>query len=408
MREAAYIPWADMDPALRAMMVYEQNDAFSVAQPQPILDRLRRESPVVRWEAGIGFFAMDDIMAACRNRSIVSNHPDTGRPFGMGSREPLIPLHLDGLDHRRYRRLLEPLLSSAKVSPMEQEIRKLADELIDGFAADGQAELFSAFCAPLPATLFLNLFGLPLQDMTFLTEMKDRILENEGADLAQREEIGIEAGDRMRARLHERLAERRREPHARDDLIGRFMTFEVDGERLTDEEIVNILHLFTIAALDTVTSALSCMFAWFAANPEQRRQVVADPSTLPGAIDELMRLETPVTAGGPRWASEDTEVNGIPVKRGELVFLCWGSGNLDPSAFEDPLEPKLDRKISRHLGYAAGAHHCLGIHLARLEMLVAVDQFHRRIPDYHITPGEQPVFRLAGVRQARHLPITFA
>ncbi len=154
-------------------------------------------------------------------------------------------------------------------------------------------------------------------------------------------------------------------PFARDDWIGRFMTFEVEGERLSDDDLVNIMHLFTIAGLDTVTSALSCMIARFATHPEERRRVVADPALLPAAIEELMRFESPVPGGGARWAVEDTEVNGVAVRAGEMVYLCWATANVDPRAFEHPLDVEPDRSPNRHIAFTAGTHRCLGSHLAR-------------------------------------------
>ncbi len=401
------ISYSEMEPALRAMIAYESNGAFDVRDAQQIFDRLRRQAPVVRWDMGVGFFTMNDVVTAGRHRALVSSHPDTWLPLGMGSRGPLPPLHVDGEEHRRYRKLLDPLLAPKKVAPMESEIRKLADEIIEGFIADGRVELHDAFCVPLPSTIFLTLFGTPLEDMDFLVAMKDRILKNEGTTMEEKDAIGVEAGDRMRERLRQRLDERRREGAPRDDLIGQFMIFEFDGERLTDDDIVNIMHLFTIAGLDTVTSSLSCIFAWFAAHPDERRRVVADPSTLPAAIEELMRFESPVPGSGVRWATEDIEINGVPVRRGEMVFLCWAGANVDPATFESPLEVRLDRPVNRHIAFAAGVHRCLGSHLARLELRAAIDQFHRRIPDYWITLGEEPRYELGGVRQARYLPLTF-
>jgi cytochrome P450 len=316
-------------------------------------------------------------------------------------------LHIDGDAHRRYRKLLDPLLAPKAVAPLESEIRKFADELIDGFVANGHVELHERFCLPLPSTIFLRLFGMPLEDMEFLVAMKDRILANEGTTMEEHEALGVDAGRQLRERLRVRLAERRRESSPRDDLIGRFMTFEVDGERLNDEEVVNIMHLFTIAGLDTVTSSLSCLFAWFATHPDARRAIVADPAALPTAIEELMRFESPVPSGGVRFAAEDTDVNGVPVRQGELVYLCWAAANLDPAAFDDPLAVQLDRQGNRHIAFAAGTHRCLGSHLARLELRTAIDQFHRRIPDYWVTPGAAIRYEMHGVRQASHLPLSW-
>jgi cytochrome P450 len=129
---------------------------------------------VVRWELGVGFFRMDDIVAAGRNPDLASTDPATGVPFGMGSTDPLIPLHLDGDVHRHYRKLLDPLFTPRKMAVLEPDIRKLADELIDGFVGRGRVEFHDAFCVPLPSTIFLRLFGMPLEDMDLLIAMKDR------------------------------------------------------------------------------------------------------------------------------------------------------------------------------------------------------------------------------------------
>jgi len=397
----------DMGAELQALIAYMPNHAFDTEHSQAALDHVVRTTPVVRWEMGVGFFTMEDIVAAARNPAIVSADPATGVPQGMGSREPLIPLHVDGERHRLARKLLDPLLAPKMVAPVAAEVRKLANELIDGFVGDGHVEMHDAFCVPLPSTIFLRLFGMPPGDTEFLIAMKDRILNNEGGTPEERERLGVAAGDRLRERLRQRIAERHGEPVARDDWIGRFMTFEVDGARLTDDDLVNIMHLFTIAGLDTVTSSLSCIIAWFATHPAERRRVVADPALLPAAIEELMRYESPVPGGGARWAVEDTEVNGVPVRAGEMVYLCWATANVDPRAFDRPLAVELDRSPNRHIAFAAGTHRCLGSHLARVELRAAMEQLHERIPDYWVTPGDAVAYESHGVRQALRLPLTF-
>jgi cytochrome P450 len=405
--DVTYVPYEQMSPELRALIAYEPSGALDMAEPQLAIDRIRQETPVVRWEFGVGFFTMDDVVAAGRNPALVSTNPATGVPFGMGSEDPLIPLHLDGDVHRHYRKLLDPLFSPKRMARLEPDIRKLADELIDGFVGAGHAELHKAFCVPLPSTIFLTLFGMPLEDMPLLISFKDRILKNEGVTMEEREQIGIQAGKEMRLHLRARLEERKASDARFDDLLDQFIHFELDGHSLTDDDVINIMHLFTIAGLDTVTSSLSCILAWFATHPEQRRRVVARPSLLALAIEEIMRFESPVPSSGARWATMDTEINGVPVKQGDLVYLCWASANLDPFLFPVPLAVDLDRTDNRHIAFAAGVHRCLGSHLARSELRTAIDQLHRRIPDYWITDGEQVVYEFAGVRQAKCLPVTF-
>ena len=392
----------EMSSELRALIAYDPNGALDVELPQEALEEVRQTMPVVRWEMGVGFFGMDDIVAAGRNADIGSV------VNGMGTDDPLIPLHIDGDLHRHYRKLLDPLFTPKKMAALEPDIRKLADELIDGFIGDTQVELHDAFCVPLPSTIFLRIFGLPLEDAPFLIAKKDRILKNEGTTRDEAEAIGRAAGRELRAHLRTRLDERRAEGLRRDDLLDQFMHFEVDGHSLDDREVVNIMQMFTIAGLDTVTSSLSCIVAWLATHPDARRRVVTEPDLLTGAIEEIMRFESPVPSSGARMAIRDTEVNGVPIKQGEMVYLCWASANLDPSAFDRPLETDLDRIENRHIAFAAGIHRCLGSHLARAELRASVDQLHRRIPDYWVTEGEQIRYEFAGVRQAKYLPLSFA
>src|SRR6516164_7074328 len=126
-----------MSPEMQALIAYAPNDSFDIEHSQSVLARVLREAPVVRWEMGVGFFTMDDIVAAGRNPAIVSANPATGVPYGMGSREPLIPLHVDGERHRNARKLLDPLLAPKMVAPIAPEVKKLADELIDSFVTHG-------------------------------------------------------------------------------------------------------------------------------------------------------------------------------------------------------------------------------------------------------------------------------
>jgi cytochrome P450 len=397
----------EMSPELRALIVYEPNGSLNVEQPQPLIGEVRRTASVVRWEMGVGFFGMADIVEAARNPYIVSMNPVTHEGFGMGSAAPLIPLHLDGELHRHYRRLLDPIFAPKKMAALEPDIRKLANELIDGFAADGHVEFHDAFCVPLPSTIFLRLFGLPLEDATYLNHLKNRILKNEGRNMEEMEAIGRAAGAELDAHLGSRLAERRADGARHDDLLDQFIHFEVDGHHLSDDDVVNVMHMFTIAGLDTVTSSLSCLVGWFATHPQERRRVVEDPPQLARAVEELMRFESPVPSSGTRWATRDVDVNGVRVKAGEMVYLCWASANLDPAVFEGPADVDLGRVDNRHIAFAAGIHRCLGSHLARAELRASIDQLHRRIPDYWVTEGDEIVYELAGVRQAKHLPLTF-
>jgi cytochrome P450 len=249
------------------------------------------------------------------------------------------------------------------------------------------------------------LLGLPLSDLPRFIAFKDATVRPEGATEEERDAYRARAGETMCAYLQAVLEQRRREP-PRDDLIGGFLTTEVDGDRLSDNDIIDICYLLVIAGLDTVASSVSCLVAWLAQHPAERDRLVKDPLLLPAAIEELMRFESPVHLGH-RWIAEDIEIEGRRLRGGTKVGVLWASANLDPDAIDDPLKVDLERTDVRHVGFASGFHRCLGSHLARLELRIALEELHRRIPDYRITPGAEPIFINYGVRAAIRLPLTF-
>ena len=171
-----------------------------------------------------------------------------------------------------------------------------------------------------------------------------------------------------------------------DDLLSAFLDAEVDGERLSHEEILDICFLFLIAGLDTVTASLDCMFTHLAENPEHRQRLIDDPEAIHAIVEELLRWETPVM-GGARVATRDTEIDGFDIAEGEQVMVLFGAANVDASETTCPMELDWDREANRHLAFGGGIHRCLGSHLARIELRVALTEWHRRILE--ISAGEQ-------------------
>jgi cytochrome P450 len=168
----------------------------------------------------------------------------------------------------------------------------------------------------------------------------------------------------------------------------------------------DIIGLLMIAGLDTVAASLACFLSYFARHPQQRAWVLEDPARWPKAVEELMRFESPVTDGG-RLAMEDLELpSGTKIPAGELMIMSWSAANLDSTYFPDPLVVDLDRAPNAHIGFASGFHRCLGSHLARMEMVSAMDTWHRRIPDYRIEEGATLVYT-GNPRAPHHLPLVW-
>jgi cytochrome P450 len=375
------------------------------ADPQSIYDMLREHSPILRTEMGGTMIARhEDVEFALRHAEVFSSDMEA---ISIGNVRPLIPLQVNPPDHVKYRRLLDPLFAPKQVALLENDVRKLSNQLIDDFVETGECEFNGAFAIPLPCTVFLRLLGLPLEDLDLFLELKDNIIRPGGTSGARSDEefmqIQAETGQRIYAYFEKVLDERERQP--RDDMLTGFLEAEVDDHRLTREDILDICYLFLLAGLDTVTASVGCMVSYLAQHPEQRDRLVDDPSLVPGAVEELLRWETPVP-GVPRVVAEDVELCGERLEAGERVTVLIGSANIDDSEFPEPERVDFERPANRHLAFGGGVHRCLGSHLARLELRVALETIHERIPDYAIKPGESPTYSM-GIRAVEYLPLVF-
>jgi cytochrome P450 len=194
----------------------------------------------------------------------------------------------------------------------------------------------------------------------------------------------------------------------RDDVLSAMIAAnfkDEGGQPLSRDELLDICFLFLIAGLDTVTDSLDCFFVYLARHPDHRHQLVEQPDVLPSAVEELLRWETPVP-GVARVAIQDVEVGGCPISKGERVSPLLGAANTDPAEFPDPELVDFTRNPNRHRAFGGGPHRCLGSHLARMELRVALREFHRRIPDYEIKPGAELSYT-AALRSVESLPLVF-
>lgn len=382
----------------------DAGDVFQdgVADTHERVATLHQGPRVMRDATGVSFTRMEDIVAVTKRRDVHSMDPEMMRlaVTVMGAGRPLIPLMLDGEIHTKYRKLLDPLFAPKQVAKLEPVVRDLANALIDGFAGTGKVDLFAAFCEPLPSQIFLSQLGLPLEDVPFLLWFKDGIIRP--VDDEHRES----ASPKMIEYLYAELDRREAAGEPGDDLIGGFLTAEVDGHRLSREDVIDITFLLVLAGLDTVTASLSCMIEWLARHPAERDRLVADPKLLPSAIEELMRVQTPVTAGG-RYATEAFEIDGVQIEPGDNLRMLWAAADLDPNVFPDPTKVDFDRVGNRHIAFASGFHRCLGSHLARMELRVAMETIHERLPDYQLDPDQLPGYKNVAIRCVDPLPLVF-
>jgi cytochrome P450 len=352
----------------------------------------------------VWLYRHDDIIA-------VNRHPEVtgtgGRGGSFGNDNPLIPLEIDGADHAKWRRILDPLFAPKKVMLLEDSVRQLARELIDGFLPSGEAELYNDFCVPLPCLTFLRLVGAPVEDLDFFLEFKDGVIHPQGDTKEEVEANMVVAAGKIYEYFVGLLADKRKTAAQDDDVIANLIRSEVDGEPLTDLHLVNILFLLMFAGLDTVTSSLSLAFAWLGQNPAERDRLVNDRSLIPAAVEEIMRYESPVPAGF-RYAEADIDLgDGLVIKAGEAIHASWSAANVDPNHYDDPLKVDFGRGRKDHMVFASGTHRCLGSHLARLEMRLAIEELLDRIPNYTVADDDSLVYDNVAVRMVKRLPITF-
>ena len=330
----------------------------------------------------------------------------------LGNVRPLIPLNVDPPQHSKYRKLLDPLFAPKRMDEQEDDITRRANGLIDQFIDSGECNFTEEFAEVFPSSVFLGLMGLPEGEMRMFLQLRNGILHPEKLDpdalvdpekrAAVMERTGQEIYDYFGALVDER----RTSPS--DDVVSRFLGAEIDGERLTRDEILDICFLFLIAGLDTVSDSLTCMYAFLAAHPEQRRQIAEDPSCISNAVEELLRWESPVPFGVPRVATQDTELpNGQQVKEGTAVMVIYGAANIDTVDWPDPFEVRFDRLDNRHIAFGGGVHRCLGSHLARRELRVTLREWHRRIPDYWLKPGYEALRYPPGLRHVKDLTLAW-
>ena len=399
---------AEEEAALYGSNPMADNPEFA-AHPQPIFKMLRDETPVMSVPMGAGpgvlLTRKAEIMEALRHPEIFSSNMDA---VDLKNKRPMIPLQIDPPDHKKFRKLLDPIFAPRKMAAMEDEVAALVNRLIDGFIDDGEVDFAKRFSIPFPSQVFLTLLGLPLEELDRFLAMKDGIIRPDhvtgtryGAKEAQdhQQKVADATYEYFEMVLDDREKERR------DDLLSRFLDAEVEGDRLSRNDILDICFLFLIAGLDTVTATLDCMYSFLAQNPEHRRQLVEDPALIPNAIEEMLRWETPVMTIA-RVAVADYELGGCPVHEGDQVMVLIGSANTDEAEFPDGDQVRFDREVNPHIAFGGGIHRCLGSHLARMELRVALREWHRRIPEYELERGHTLVYT-PGIRSIDTFPLRF-
>lgn len=340
-----------------------------------------------------------------------------------------IPQAIDPPMHTGYRRILNPWFTADAMKKLEPHLLEYAEKLVDEMLEEDAFDFVEKFADPFPSAIFCELAGFPAEDYPRIMDWKNTIMHGtdghpRGHELARTraQAMGLELGEgdilptetanavagaaaqEVYVYFGELLDLRRANP--RDDLVSKLLDAKYQGERsLSQEELEDTLFLLFMAGLDTVASALGLIVQGFATNPDKRREFIDlmdDPQKVGPALEELVRVHAIVPL--PRRVTREHSFHGALFREDDMVTVPTMAANRDAEEFPNPHEIQYDRSPNRHLGYGLGPHRCLGIHLARRELRIALQVLHRRLPDYHLDPDRKAVV-FGGMKGLASLPL---
>ncbi|MCF8588932.1 cytochrome P450 [Gordonia liuliyuniae] len=330
----------------------------------------------------------DDVREALQRGDDFTN--DQVSAFHRSPAMRLIPENLNQPEHAEMRKILNPFFAPKLVRRIADLAQERATALVADIAPRGSEDMATGFGMLYPTELFLALLGLPVEDGTTLMPW----VEGQFTGFFDKTPEGQEVAAQTRQALDEyftaAITDRRANPgDPTTDLVTRLITAEYQGAPIPDDMILTICSTIMSAGLDTTRSALGYTFLHMATHPEDRQLLIDEPELWPNAVEEIIRLYGLVFQDG-REAAHDIDFHGLPIKKGDLVWLGLAAANQDPRAFDNPekFDPERDN-LTQHLGFGAGFHRCLGMHLARAELVVALTEWHKHIPHYRIAEGTE-------------------
>ncbi len=315
----------------------------------------------------------------------------------IGEDWDLVPTELTGEKHKKVRRVLNPVFAPQKMFSLDDMVRGRARELIARFRDRGSCDFVSEFAVPFPVSIFLDLFGLPQDQVGQFLAWEKALLHD--PDMANR----IKATREVKACLLAAIQERRDNP--RDDLITYALDYEYDGQPWTNEMVYGYCFNLFVGGLDTVTANIGLHLYHLATHPEQQTELRADPGRLTLAIEEMLRAYAAVTTF--RTVTREIEFRGVRMMPGDKVAMSTSMTSRDPEGWgEAPGEVRFDRRPS-HLTFGSSSHRCLGMHLARRELLIALEEMLAQLPPFRLADGEPIPFMLGPIIQVQKLPLVW-
>jgi hypothetical protein len=392
---------------------YDIFDPQYVREPYPVWDELRDKCPVAHTDNWGGswmptkyadLFAIAQDIEHFSSREILvapvappgGFDPEATPFYGVGAP----PISADPPVHTWTRKMLLPHFSIKAVAPYEEETRELCNKLIDKFIATGRGDAAVDYAQQIPPRIIGSMLGVPegMAD-TFIDWVRNLL------------EIGLSKPEvRGPARialltfLDKQINERRANPRD-DDLMSRLIETEIDGEPVPHQILLGMCLLLVVAGIDTTWSSIGSALWHLAQHPEDRQRLIDEPELMPNAVEELLRVYSPVTMA--RLMNSDYEYNGCPMKTDDRVIMNFPAANRDPEKFENPDKVILDRKHNPHIAFGVGIHRCAGSNLARMEMRISIEEWLKRIPDYRLEDPSAVTWAGGQVRGPRQLAVVF-
>ena len=359
-------------------------------------DELREGSPVYfnTFAQGYWIFTRHDaVRDIYKTPEIFSSESFT--PWEPEPIYRFVPTQIDPPDHIKYRRILNPWFAPRAIDAAEPMMRELCRRLVETTAQAGRCNFVNEFALRYPTEAFLAVIGVDPSNADQFVRWVEDFFAGFGGDATKLAPMTKALQD-IREYWVKALAERRGEAEPREGDLACYLLHATFDERpLSDTEMLDMLTVLVLAGLDTTRAELGYMFRHLATHPEHRRALIEDPELIPSAVEEVLRYYT-IIFGDGRKVTRDLEFHGVQLKRGEMVYGLVSAANRDPAAYEQADEFVPGRKRNNHMGFASGPHRCLGQHLARREMQIAVEEWLRVIPEFQITGGEEQLVERGG------------
>ena len=382
---------------------------FGLRMPTiPVLPRTLipavHENPPIFWAPGIhpmmggGWIPRryEDLQRIYQDTDHFSVRGTSGFSQMIGETWTSIPHEADPPLHSRYRLALNPMFAPKQIAKLDDGIRQFAHDLFTGIQPKGQCEFVAEVAFEFPIRVFLQLMGLPQEEMSLFLQWEHDILRSSSIEpIAHALRLATDY-------MAEACADRRVNP--KDDLITLVVQTEVEGRPLTDDELKGFCFNLFVGGLDTVSTNMANQFRHLAEFPEDQERLRQHPEDIPAALDELMRAYAAVTT--LRLCTADTQVGGVEMKAGDLVLMPTLLAANDPEVFPDPEIVDFDRK-PRHLSFGYGPHLCIGLHLARREMRIALEEALKVLPPFRVAAGAQIDSFVSGIVGPRALPLVW-